>query len=214
MHYLFLYGVFFILGLFGLGMLGKASSYYYYKNYNLLWMLVFYLAVAGLAAVEQKSRSLMVCYGLMSLFTMGMYLGNMDARIATRAPMFDQNNKGKALNDLLSYNKENFKNAGYPESKLELYHYVYDNLLSKGEELVPIVCYWEDDFWYQGVTNQRLEGYDYNAADNTENLKQMQEDGNYVLVLTDNAMYENSKEYYDSLEKIYENEIGFVAIVK
>jgi len=58
-----------------------------------------------------------------------------------------------------------FTKGGYPFYKMELYHYVYENLLEQGEEVVAIASWWQDDIWFQAITNQRLDGWDFLSAD-------------------------------------------------
>ena len=53
-------------------------------------------------------------------------------------PIFDVSAKSPAYNDLYNYNYHYYVQGGYPFRKMEIYHWVYNNLLETGEDLVTI----------------------------------------------------------------------------
>lgn len=204
----------FVLALFGMGMVGKVSSYYYYKNYYLLWLFVFLWLYIGIASIEKSTRGIIVCcFGVWALVA-GMYLVNAEERIQARNELFAPMKKADQLNDVYSYNYQILCTPGYDGKKVELYQYVYKNLLQKGIDAVPLAGYWEDDYWYQGITNQRLEGYNYWNEGEKKYFSRLEKEAEYVLVLKESEFYDKHKKYFDKLEKSYENEAGFVAKVK
>ena len=117
----------------------------------------------------------------------------------------------RAYNDLLHYNYITFWMPGYSKEKEELYHWVYNELLEQGEELVPMAGYWEDDLWYQAITNQRYYGWGQSDPNHTDYFNHLNDSGaEYILVLKDSQIYQDEQAYFDSLERIYDTEIGFV----
>ena len=212
LRYLFLYLMAFIGVLFIGGMKGKVSSYYYYKNYYLLWLFIMLLVYYAVTLLEPKLRSYAVIAFLSWTCILGMGVLGIEDKIAFHNQMFDENKKSGSYNDILVFNYVTLQSEPYSALKCELYSYVYDELLSNGAAQVPIACYWEDDVWYQALTNQRLDGWDYLSADHVAYYAKLDEvDADYMLVLTDSAIYQDNQEYYDGLTRLYENEAGFVA---
>lgn len=214
LYYITIYALIFVGALFVIGMLGKASSYYYYKNYNILWMLIFTLAMQGIARIDIKDRAIVVCYGIVVALPILSLFGDVEAKIGNRNELFAPCNKSYQLNDLYCYNKHLLREGGYSQAKLELYKYVYNNYVEKEALTVPIVSFWEDAYWFEAVSGQRLsDKYDFAAVEDSKNIKWMKDNAKYIVVLKSAELYEKNKEYYDSLERSYENEEGFVAVL-
>ena len=76
-------------------------------------------------------------------------------------------------------------------------------------------CAYNDDqfYWYEGVTDQRLSDYMYWKTDYDTFKKNLGQNCDYVSVMKDSRIYLDNQEYFDSMEKVFENEIGFVAKV-
>ncbi|MGN0482394.1 MAG: hypothetical protein ACI4HI_02465 [Lachnospiraceae bacterium] len=212
--YMFVYTILFIGGLFLMGMQKKASSYYYYKNYHLLWLMVFFLLMHGIACVEKKSRSLVGCYGFVTAGLVLVLFTNLEAKIQLRVELFDPVNKSVALNDLWSFQRGKFNAPGYSEEKQELYHYVYEHCLEENPKKVGVVAKWEDVLWYEAITNQRLKGCKYDKPRSKKNLKWIKKNAQYVLVLKDSEMYRHKKSYYEALPRVYENQEGYLAQIQ
>mgnify|MGYP002553100440 CR=1 FL=1 len=120
--------------------------------------------------------------------------------------------KAEDFNDILRYNYVSFGMPGYSKEKEELYHWVYNELISKGEEIVPMAGYWEDDLWYQAISDQRYYGWGQSDPDHTDYFNHLNaSDASYILVLKDSQIYADEQAYFDSLERIYDTGIGFVA---
>ena len=184
----------------------EVSTYYYYKNYFLAWFVLFFLAMKGIVEVEKKSRTLIVCFFGVWALVFSMMLTGTESKIAQKNPMLNEYQLARTYNDIYGYNFENIKIwPKYTTEKMDLYSYVYNELLSQDEiDKVPIASYWEDVYWYQDVTNTR------DASWNSESGEY-----EYVLVLNDfkSTVYNENVEYFESLEKLYGNGAGFVARV-
>lgn len=201
----------FLLGLFGLGMFGKVSSYYFYKNYYLLWLIVFVLAFAGITYVEKTNRLLLSLYAItwFGIALVGML--DIEIRIGQMNPQFVANYNSHAYCDINLFNKAAQSNAAYPYEKIELYQYAMDNL-SDTKEYIPLAGCWEDYFWMEAITGQRNSDFCYWNEGMDSFFERLQE-VDYVIVLTDGDIYLQYPEYFDSLEKVFENEYGYVAKV-
>ena len=205
------YTLLFALVLFWKALTGKASTYYFYKIYFLLWLLAFVLTYYAVVYAQKQTRILAAGCFAAWVFLTGMYLGKVEERIQIHNGLMVSSYKAEAYNDLLQYNYTTFWMQGYSKEKEELYHWVYNELLEQGEDIVPMAGYWEDDLWYQAITNQRYYGWGQSDPDHTDYFNHLNEsDAQYILVLKDSQIYQDEQEYFDSLERIYDTEIGFV----
>jgi hypothetical protein len=207
--YLFPFTLMFVAALFVKGMQNEVSSYYYYKNYHLMWFLVFYLAVSALAYLESQTKVLAGCCLAVWAAVFALNVTDAEEKIQSRNVLFCEVPKAGMLNDIFSFNFDTLALAEdnqYPESKLKLYAYVYWNLLQNGTvEAVPFVGSWEDELWYQDISWQRDTGWQ-------ENLK----DAEYIVILKDenSADYLEYQVFFDTLEAVYENDAGCVARIQ
>lgn len=194
---------------------GKASTYYFYKNYFLMWLLVLAMMYYGISNAQIQLRKMMVCFFGVWLGVFAIWFTRVEDKIQSRNAYIDPVVKSVAFNDLFEHNYQYmFVVPGYSLEKMDLYQYVANNLIATGlTDEVPGAVYWEDNFWYEAIIDQRIKGFDYwnNSQDQFfENLPH--ED--YVLVLFDSPIYQENSEYFNSLERIYANNIGFVGKVK
>jgi len=207
----------FMAGVFVLGMMGKASSYYFFKNYNVLWLVVFYLVVAGISKIANRETVLLLgMYGVTWALILGLSASGFEHQIQNRNSLFDPVAKSTDMNDILSANRWDLKTPGGLGSEQEdLYHYVYDNYTKAGVPTIPIVCYWEDAYWYQAISSQRDDDWSYATYNNPAWIMNMvkQSSSQYVVVLTgtESVAYQENRAYFDALPHIYSNGAGFVA---
>ncbi len=207
--YLFPCLVLFLLGLFSLGMSGRVSSYYFYKNYYLLWLIVFILAFAGILYIEKGNRILLF---LCAIIWFGIaHVGTMDIedRIEHMNPQFVVNSNSNAYCDIFIFNRDALFNAAYPFPKVQLYQYAMENL-SDTKEYIPLAGGFEDYFWMEAVTGQRNSDFRY-WDEGTDSFFQRLQKVEYVMVLKDGDIYLQYPEYFDSLDKVYENDLGYIA---
>lgn len=176
-----------------------------------MWLIAFVLVFYGVVYAQKQTRVLITGCFITWVFLVGMYLGKVEERIQIHNSLMVSSYKAEAYNDLLHYNYITFWMPGYSKEKEELYHWVYNELLEQGEELVPMAGYWEDDLWYQAITNQRYYGWGQSDPNHTDYFNHLNDSGaEYILVLKDSQIYQDEQAYFDSLERIYDTEIGFV----
>lgn len=98
---------------------------------------------------------------------------------------------------------------------MELIHYVYDILQSgtATEKQIPLVGSQEDSYLYESMTGQWLTDFEFWKQNDKEKtfLKNIDQKTDYVCVYTDSQLYLDHKEYFDSLQRIYQNPAGFIA---
>jgi len=209
--------VVFMAALFILGMLGKVSSYYYYKSYYVLWFIMLYLAIIGIVKIANRETAVLVgTYATVWLVVLAMAMSGVEARIQARSQMFDPQTKSIGFNDVIMFNRwEILTPREISPDQQALYHYVYANCVVPGAPMVPVVSSWENVFWYEAMSAQRdntwLEATVSNPGWVLSQVKRST--STCVLVLTgdDSVAYQAERGYYDSLPKVYSNGAGFVA---
>lgn len=202
----------FLLVLFALGMTGRVSSYYFYKNYYFLWLIVFILAFAGVTYIEKKSR-LLISMGLFIwLFVLWVGQYSIENRIANKNDRYIVSYNSRAFCDIYMFNRDAKGNVAYSGDKVLIYQKAMD-ILDETDSYIPLAGSWEDYYWMEAITNQRSYDFCYwNTGDEVffQNLKE----ADYIMVLLDSDIYNDYSDYFNQLEKVYENGIGFVAKVE
>ena len=208
------YLVLFMMGLFLKVVTGKASTYYYYKVYYVLWLVAFVLMFYGVLYAERQTRQLITAQFAVLCILVGMYIGKVEERIKIHSDLMVAYEKAENYIDIWQYNCGLMYMPTYSDEKMELYHYVYENIVEK-DKFAPMAGYWEDDLWYQAITNQRYYGWGQSNPDHTDYFNHLNEsDAEYVTVLKDSQIYIDEQSYFDSLERVYENNIGFVVVLE
>lgn len=207
---IFTFGMFVMAGKFH-----TVSTYYYFKNYYLLWLPVIGLAFIGLYYMKKETKILAVSYFSMWLFVVVLFLGNIENKIQGSNPLLMIDEKSAVYNNLLCFNVNTIKEAPYAANRMDLAHYVYNEILKPDHFKKQVACAYADDqtYWFEGITNQRLNDFKYWQIGYDKYFKNLEKHCDYVSVMTDSVIYTENKAYFDSLEKVYSNDIGFVARV-
>ena len=208
--------VVFMLILFGLGMCGKVSSYYYYKMPYLFWLPLMLLTFDGALRIAKQMKGVVISYFGVWFAVLLLCVTGAENKISQQAALFVPTVKSGYFNDIYEYNLAGLLQDGYSYEKMQLYQYVYSELLVKQqEEAVAICSFYQDDIWFQAITNQRLNGWDFVSKDHVAYYQKLDEvNPKYVVVLTEknSEIYHDNEAYWDSLEKVYETPAGFIAI--
>lgn len=196
---------------FVMALTGRASSYYYYKLYFPLWMVIILLNVYAVAWAVKETRLLLTAVvGVWCVMAL-VFVGNIENKIQAKNPNLILEARAQHFVDVIGFNFAWFRMPEYPAERLELYSWVYQNLLEEEKGRVPAVLPYEDSYWFENVTNQQFLGWDYYRMDIAELEQKINESGaDYVLVLRDAPLYYNNSDRFDSLERVYENPSGFV----
>lgn len=171
------------------------------------------MAFIGISYLSEYAREVVVCCFITWAAVAGLYVSRIEEVLNDRKPLFVPMQKADQLNDVYSFNCQLLMFPGYSGEKMELYQYVYENLVAKGKT-VPIASGWEDDYWYQAITNQRLSKDLQHWKDEKKYFEVLKDEGEAILVLKDSELYTKHQKYFDKLEQIFENEAGFVARLK
>ncbi|MDE7434618.1 MAG: hypothetical protein K2N01_02165 [Lachnospiraceae bacterium] len=203
----------FTMAMFVGTVIGKASSYYYYKLYFPIWLILLLLNYYGIVYSARQARGMVSA--VLGVWCVLVLFGVLDVedRIQQKAPLMVSSPRAGTYTDLIGFNYGFLRLPVYSLDKLDLYHYAYREVLGQGEEIIPGIMDYEDQLWFQNVTNQRYEGGCWSLMDSEQLHYQLEiSHTGYVLALYDSSLYTDNREYLDSLERIYENSAGFVAV--
>lgn len=196
-----------------LGLKGHISSYYYYKLYYPLWAVCLYMVFLAIKEIEEKNFALVVSSITAVSLAFIVAITGVNEKIQNINILFNPNSCAYELFDIYDFNSQkiikdnNIEERGEWLQRIELYDYVENNNL-KADDKVQLVDEWLYVFWYEALTNQRFEQYYWEAPEATmQSIKSAE----YVVVNPRSEMYEQNKDYFDSLERVFENSLGFVA---
>lgn len=210
----------FTVGMFAISYAtGRISTYYFFKNYYMLWLVVFLLIVYALSEADKWGRGVVCAFLVSWCFSAFMFVSEAEIHMQANSGLFVPDRKSERYNSLIAFNLETLSRPHYPAEKMELMHYVYEELLSSGETAnqVPVCSSEEETYLYESVTGQRLKDYEFWRSEENDvqyfiNVKDLCD---YVCVYTDCPLYEVHKEvFWDDLPVIWSNSAGFIAKVE
>lgn len=207
--------VIFIFMIFIMVLKGKASTYYYYKLYYPIWLVVIVLNYYGILWVSKETK-------ILSSFIWGIWIvlfvvfsNNIETRIQTKNPNILSEVQSIHYMDIINFNKTYFYLPTYDEKRLDLYDWSYKNVISQGKlEVVGAIRY-EDNFWFQNITGQDFGDWDFYTMNYKKFESKLKESSaKYMLVFYDSPVYIEGQDYFNSLTKVYNNDIGFIAEIR
>ncbi len=216
--FIFISLVVFMAGLLIVGLeTMKVSSYYYYKNYYLLWMLTMNFAFYGVYYISKVDKTIIVTgFSVFAALGLMVYF-NVEGIIYAKNAIYCVEPYAQIYTGIYSYNYGQFSKPRYfvGNEKHDLYKFAVDNYVSQGE-FVPAVGEVEDIYWYEAITNQRQSHlYDWKIGEeNYIDIIKNDDDISFVTVFYASNTYVNNIDYFEGLEKLYSNSMGFVCKVK
>lgn len=192
-----------------LAMINMVSSYYLFKPYYVFWSLIWLVLLERREYISGKVRRYVINYTLVTvLLLMFAY---------TPKGEWNTNDAFSLDNSMYRYNavilkEKDFRDSFMDEVMIELIECAY-NINQEQDVQVTIIGSNEIKgrvAWYQGIVNQpaywisplKKEFLDEYLAQNNPQ---------YIMVFKDDTGYEDNKQFFDSLEWIFENEKGFIA---
>ena len=116
----------FTLGMFGLAYHNRSvSTYYLYKDYYMLWLIVCALAFYGVYRMTKEARVVTACYIGTWAFVLLFYVSGLENRIYNNNNLFMDSIKGPQYNDLVCFNLNTMKEPPYAEPRMAMAHYIY-----------------------------------------------------------------------------------------
>ncbi len=135
------------------GLRGEASSYYYYKMYFLLWILVVYMNIKAMfILIENKNSILVYSYTIVILAIVGIFCTGVDYKVTNINILFNPSNSINAYMGIYTFNANKLKQEAtiYSQTQLEAIKYVLNisknksNILINGDGLQML---WANSVW-------------------------------------------------------------------
>jgi len=206
---------------FLLGLKGNVSSYYFYKSYFVLWAMCFYIGFKTVLILGEKALLYTIAYMITPVLLLFIGTSNIEDKVREKNILFSPDLYADRYFDVynnsssLILNDNEYDRRRVWRARIELYDYVHVNCMEEGH-VVPLIDNWENIYWYEGITGQENVFW---WLDKEAKLQEI-EDSSYIVVIPNtemyssgDAFYEEYAEYFNSLEKVFENELGFVAKV-
>ena len=171
--------------LFFMGIFGKVSGYYYYKCYYPLWFLTFYMAVYGLARLAEHAKFLIATYALVWVLIAVINFSGLENFLVAKRATFAPAAKSTAFFDIYNYNYTRIiEPTRYVPPEMELFKYAHENLMTEDNPRIPNIGQYETVYWYEALTNQRLEDAFWWNQDEKTLIKNLKNGmfGKYVIV--------------------------------
>jgi hypothetical protein len=210
--------VIFLVGFFYIGVKGKASSYYYYKNYYLCWAIMFVMSFWYLLKLFKYNSELVAALIIVILLIVVLGMGNVERRVNKKNPLFVPEIKAEGLTDIFRFNFEKIKERPSANRFNKIIAYVNSDL--KNENVAP-ATFFEDTYWFEASTWKRIDIKDRVKIFLYGNISSFKKylicsNTKYVVVYYEpgNALYYNNRDFFDNLQKVYEDENGFIGKVK
>lgn len=197
------------------GLKGYISTYYYYKNYYVMWLLVFVVSVGSLAEIDSKIPRMLYSYIFVLILLPTLTIYKFDEKINNVNFLFSPQIASRTFSNIYFFNiLVSSDDPYYSSEQLDFFKSVSDFKESK-EVIVPIISDWLTSYWYYGLTNQ-TEYKDYVWVMGVEEFINMQKlnDRKYVAVTYDSIEYQENITFFEQQTKVYNDDIGFIFELK
>ena len=201
----------FMLALFILGMKDKVSSYYFYKNYYILWSIVIYIFICELYQLSKKDITLPIAvlstYVVLIVFT----VTGLDKKIYNKNYMWGQENVSNTVTNIYQFNldKLNKNNITFTNQEMQIIKKLYE--IIPMETPVWIVDAKLEQLWFYSITEQTchnsldgfyLEDYIDISAWNNKQCEYL------IYFNTTDYWHANKEQILKDTTTIFENEYG------
>lgn len=150
--------------LFGLGYIGKASSYYYFKFYFILWLMMFILIGNNIFNSRKKIEVSQVYLSMYIIVVITMLLG-VESKISKNNILFNPTNFTSSISDIYSFNNSRLTTeiSQFNKNELKLIKYIknHPQYTDDRNELI-IVGDTLQKIWYYSLTGL-YPGYNYKS---------------------------------------------------
>lgn len=193
------------------GLRGEASSYYYYKMYFLLWILVVYMNIKAMfIMVEEKNGILSYSFTIVIVALLGILCTGLDYEVTKTNILFNPTNSINSYTNIYAFNKNKIasKQTIYSKTQLEAIKYVLNSSENKSNILINgngLQMLWANSVWKITDTEdvrklQVPEELDINKWNEDNNKK-------YLIFFDMNKEIDRNSEKY---KVIYEKEDAII----
>ena len=214
----FLFGIVLLLIL---GLNFQISSYYFYKFYYVIWLIIF---ITILRILSLKNSSILiwswVIFVSMILF---ITMFNIENKITNINALFNDSNKSSSLVDIYKYNGIVIlrSNSIYNKEELELIkYYEKNNVKCKNKNTeIPVLADYNKKFWFYSITGVNPTYNDLGEVSDLYNEsfdfdKWKDDNSSNCLIIFNSFNNINSNNYidinYNDYNILYKNKSGYI----
>jgi hypothetical protein len=197
-------------------MKGKVSSYYYYKNYFLLWLLSVFIFIKCLIEIKNSDCYIIYSFSILYIAVIIFSISGIDSKIANRNKLFNVKESLSSYTDIFcfNFNKIRTNNLIYTDEQLQLIKQVKKNNNIDNEQKIPIVGDLLQQLWFYSFNNKNTTKKDLSEFydDDPIVLEDWKNKKYKILVYFNNNKYfiENKEEILKDSVVIFENGAGAI----
>lgn len=208
-----------IVVVFILGIKGRISSYYYYKFYFVLWLIVF-ISVIKILSFDRNSALLIKTWIVIFFITLSICIFNLEDKIINKNSLFLGEKTTSYLVDIYNYNyyymSNNFTILNKNQINLVENSKKYFKKCQIKNNEFPIVAGYNQNFWFYSITgfvptymHENNPGTLYNEKFDYELWKK--DDSSKCLIVFNKYNYDNFVDINkDEYKILYKNNSGVI----
>ncbi|MCK9251239.1 MAG: hypothetical protein M0P55_00620 [Clostridiales bacterium] len=204
----------FMIGFFVLVLSGNMSTYYFYKNHFLLWLLVLYLAVIGALHLQKQNTAFVVAYSMVWILLAANSVLGIDERLNKKSNLIVYDTHSQYGFEIFTSNRAWIGDrVYYPGGNLDLYYQVIQQVRPETEKIVQFAGEWYDCYWFMAITDNDMDPF-YNWILGDPAFMDQITNGeycDYFVVIYNSDIYRRNQSFFDQFSRIYENGEGFIA---
>lgn len=146
----------FVIGLLGLGLLGKVATYYYYKNYFILSLVMFFVICKVLQNLCNEKNIAFINSCLITLVCVFLAFSfGFDEKIIARNLLFNPTPKLNSYFDIFVHNKIYYKREViFDKEELKAIKFYEDNkkIMKTEDGMIPVQGELYQRYWFYSIT--------------------------------------------------------------
>ena len=141
----------FTAALFIIGVMGFASSYYYYKTYYVLWLLAFLLAAQGISTGLKQCATLITCIAVVYCSLFVFAFSGLDAKLSQKRPLYNPEPTAYRLFQIYNFNFSRFDRVTLDGNNIQFFFDAAS--ISKNSSNTVILADDTTTYWYKALTD-------------------------------------------------------------
>lgn len=209
----------FIFLLFVMGMFNMASSYYYFKNYFVLWVILFYIASYVIINIIGEKSIIFLNSSCITILIMFFMLNiNFDQKVASRNNLYNVDSKMVKYFDIYATNKVLMNHTSKLDNyDLETLDYYIHNIKDADYNYISVIGDTHQRLWFYCLTrdfpNIVEDGTFSPFYEESYDLVKFMESNNEILV-SFKPLDKNMKSYLNNIDAeysvLFENSGSFI----
>ena len=203
----------FIVVLFVLVYNQKVSTYYYYKLYYPLWMLVFVILPNAIFELWNKERNMLLSLSAIIIFLVCMQFGKVEAKVVEKTILTPWDHSRQFFD--LYMNNMSYASTSiglYDQRFLDSCQFVIQNIEENSR--VPIIADFNTysyAYWYDAITGKRSVDY-YAWCYSFDEVKSHieAEECDYFIMIINSSIYQDNIDYWNQYPVVTNNGWGII----